>query len=57
MFYMNLTNPKHSKLFLQNQKDVAENGLNNIQNGKDLTNNQLQGDQRKGNVTCEYWNN
>lgn len=38
-------------------KTTILNGSKNSQNGKDSANDQLQGDQRKSKVTCEYCNN
>ncbi len=38
-------------------ENYHSNGLKNSQNGKDSANDQLQGDQRKSKVTCDYCNN
>ncbi len=37
-------------------ENYHSNGSKNSQNGKDSANDQLQGDQRKFKVTCEYCN-
>lgn len=38
-------------------ENYHSNGSKNSQNGKDSANDQLQGDQRKSKVTCDYCNN